>query len=101
MQMKLDTRLVLLIQEFLYERSIQVKIGDSLSTLKQVDMGVPQGSVLSPLLFNIFIADLPSILFKNFELKQFADDICLWLKVTLKKSTPIKTIKKNRKAISN
>ena len=55
-------------------------------------MGVPQGSVLSFLLFNIFLADIPSILTNQIKITQFADDICFWLEVTLQKSTPLRTI---------
>ena len=55
-------------------------------------MGVPQGSVLSPMLFNIFMYDLPSVVSKNADLTQFADDLSMIQKVTLKRSTSLKSI---------
>ena len=49
----------------------------SLSRTCQVDCGVPQGSCLGPLLFSIFINDLPLILEKA-KLAIYADDSTLW-----------------------
>ena len=47
---------------YLSGRSYKVKIGNSLSESVACEVGVPQGSVLRPILFNCFMARLPQIL---------------------------------------
>ena len=53
-------------------RKQRVVLNDESSSWTSVTSGVPQGSVLGPLLFNIFINDLPSIV--QSPLVLFADD---------------------------
>ena len=56
-----------------YERKQYVYINGECSELKQISCGVPQGSVLGPLFFLIYINDLPNISNK-LDLYLFADD---------------------------
>ena len=62
-----------IIHNFLSGRFMEVKVGDAVSEVKPVLSGVPQGSVLGPLLFLLFINDLPDSV-KN-EIRIFADDV--------------------------
>ena len=67
------------IEDFLTDRSFVVKVNDAISDPKSVLSGVPQGSVLGPLLFIIFINDLPTqCLNESVYLKMFADDVKLY-----------------------
>lgn len=65
-----------LISTFLTNRSSVVKINDCHSKSKPLKLGLPQGSVLSPILFIIFINDLPNIS-ENFKSVLYADDTSL------------------------
>lgn len=50
------------VHEFLRDRSVRVKLGNVTSEERRVSLGVPQGSVLSPLLFNAAMVSLPDTL---------------------------------------
>ena len=64
---------------FLAGRTQRVTINDESSDSSPVKSGVPQGSVLGPLLFRIYIDDSPTVV-RNCRVKLFADDTKLYIK---------------------
>ena len=64
------------ISSFLNQRYQCVQFRGSSSNWLPVLSGVPQGSVLGPLLFNLFVLDLPNFVQSN--LPQYADDTLLY-----------------------
>ena len=70
-----DKHMVRMIMELVRSRSFTLTIGDSKqSRLRRLKNGVPQGSILAPLLFNIYTYDLPSTIFRKLA---YADDLAL------------------------
>jgi hypothetical protein len=69
------------IHNFLTDRTQCVRIGSNLSGCSNVISGVPQGSVLGPLLFLIFINDV-TLVNPNSTTKLFADDLKLYIVAT-------------------
>lgn len=66
-----------LFTSYLTKRQQFVSRNNNNSTLKQIKYGVPQGSILGPTLFLIYVNDLPQSLLCPSKL--FADDTCLLL----------------------
>ena len=58
---------------YLYGRKQRVKINDKYSSSEEILFGVPQGSILGPLLFNIYISDL-FLISNNIKIGSCADD---------------------------
>ena len=58
-------------------RTFQVRVNGCLSEIHTTQRGLPQGSVLSPTLFNIYINDITQVVQKS-SMALFADDIAIW-----------------------
>jgi len=59
---------------------MRVGLRGTFSELMEVLSGVPQGSVLGPLLFLLYVNELPECI--KCDMKMFADDTKLWCKIT-------------------
>ena len=53
--MEIQGRMMEFIRELIGERRIKVRVGGSISQSKQIDLGIPQGEVLSVILFLVAI----------------------------------------------
>ena len=75
--LKISGNLYNWIESFLSDRTIQVRIGESLSNKLILENGTPQGSVLSPLIFLLMINDIPDMT-RGASKAVFADDCAIW-----------------------
>jgi len=66
------------LESFLKGRQFRIKINDTFSSFRPITAGVPQGSILSPMLFNVYTYDIPKV--PRGELALYADDTTIFAK---------------------
>ena len=73
-------KLLMWLKDFLSDRMQQVTVGNSCSEWGRVTSGVPQGSVLGPVLFLLYVNELPTLVRSH--IKLFADDAKIYRALT-------------------
>ena len=88
----MDSRVIVWVRDFLIGCTQRVRVGGQLSKEVKVTSGVPQGSVLGPLLFLMYVSDI----WRNIDLsiRLFTDDCIIYRKITNKNY--IKKLQKDR-----
>lgn len=69
------------IKNYLTNRSFQVKVLGELSSNRLIQAGIPQGSILGPILFNIYFNSIVEEITSNWYMNValYADDLSLWV----------------------
>ena len=76
--LKMPTDLLNIVNNFLTNRNGFISYQKCNTEYFNIPAGVPQGSCLSPILFGLFVSDIPKPKGKE-KLAQFADDIVAWM----------------------
>ena len=71
------------LRSYLTNRKQTTRVGTSLSPSSTVTHGVPQGSILGPMLFSVYMNDLPKAI-KNCSIESYVDDAKLFLSFGIK-----------------
>ncbi|GFT65792.1 probable RNA-directed DNA polymerase from transposon X-element [Trichonephila clavipes] len=87
-QVNLPPYLIKIIYEYLSNRTFQVKINSIHSRIGSIQAGIPQGSILSPLLYSLYTYDFPTS--PTVEVCLFADDAAI-----LSQSRSPESVRKN------
>jgi len=72
----IEGRMLKWIQCYLNSRRFNVYFEGEYSSTRNITTGVPQGSILSPILFNIMVSDIPNDI--NVTTSEYADDITIY-----------------------
>ena len=75
LQLILPKQFTNILQSYLQNRYFRIKKDNTYSNLKPINAGVPQGSILGPILYVLFTSDLPVP--RNSVIATFADDTCI------------------------
>ena len=84
-QFNITHTLIKFLHSYLTNRTFLVTVDGFLSDIKNIQAGVPQGAVLSPILYNVYVADIPTC--KPIHMAQYADDTCIFYQNKLKHLT--------------
>ena len=76
-QIGIKGHLLAWLKEYLQGRTFKVFFEGEYSVPRKITTGVPQGAILSPLLFNVMTRDIPKI--SGVTISEFADDICFYI----------------------
>ena len=77
----IDGTLLKFLMNYLRDRKQRVVIGGAQSDLKDVRSGVPQGSILGPLFFVLFINDMSECVSNGTHIALYADDTKIWREI--------------------
>ena len=67
-----------LIESFLKDRKQRVSLHGQFSEWINLHQGVPQGTILGPLLFNLYVNDIDNFIEKDCHIIQYADDTMIF-----------------------
>ena len=82
--------MVKLIEGYLADRHITGRFRTTIGTSMRVPHGVPQGSILGPLIFNLYVHDIPTQRGRDYMMSQYADDLCILNETTQSPSFAIR-----------
>ena len=63
---------------YLCDRRQFVQIDDKSQSCQTIAFGIPQGSILGPMIFNLYVSDLKDVIPASIKCSQYADDTTLY-----------------------